>query len=57
MPDCVGLRKDGLNGNEGVTPDILVPWAERDTPFTKANKLLRALNKAVTNEPVMNSVK
>ncbi|MGA9507053.1 MAG: S41 family peptidase [Candidatus Sulfotelmatobacter sp.] len=47
MPDCVGFRKDGSNGNDGVTPDILVPWAERDTLFAKANKLLRALNKAV----------
>jgi hypothetical protein len=43
MPDCVGLRKDGSNGNDGVTPDILVPWASRDTPFMKASKLLRAL--------------
>ena len=47
MPDCLGFRKDGSNGNDGVTPDILVPWAERDTPFTKANKLLRALDKAL----------
>jgi hypothetical protein len=48
MPDCVGLRKDGSNGNDGVTPDVFVPWAERDTSFTKASKLLRALEKAVT---------
>jgi C-terminal processing protease CtpA/Prc len=47
MPDCVGLRKDGSNGNDGVTPDVLVPWVERDTSFTKANKLLRALEKTV----------
>ncbi len=47
MPDCVGLRKDGSNGNEGVTPDTLLPWAERDTPFTKANKLLQALDKVI----------
>lgn len=47
MPDCVGIRKDGSNGNEGVTPDVLVPWAPRDTPYTKAMKLLGALEKAV----------
>ena len=47
MPDCVGLRKDGSNGNEGVTPDTLLPWAERNTPFTKANKLLQALDKVI----------
>jgi hypothetical protein len=46
MPDCVGIRKDGSNGNDGVTPDDLVPWATRDTPFTKAIKLLGALEKA-----------
>lgn len=48
MPDCVGLRKDGSNGNDGVTPDVLVPWAARDTSFTKASKLLRALDKTRT---------
>jgi hypothetical protein len=47
MPDCVGLRKDGSNGNDGVTPDVLVPWAARDTPFTKASKLLRSVDKAL----------
>jgi hypothetical protein len=40
MPNCVGFRKDGTNANDGVTPDILVPWAARDTPFAKAAKLL-----------------
>jgi hypothetical protein len=45
IPDCVGLRKDGSNGNDGVTPDVLVPWATRDTPFTTATKLLRVLDK------------
>jgi hypothetical protein len=47
MPDCLGLRKDGSNGNDGVTPDVLVPWAARDTSFTRATKLLRALDKTV----------
>lgn len=45
MPDCVGLRGDGSNANDGVTPDVLVPWAARDTPYTKANKLLVYLGK------------
>ena len=47
MPDCVGLRKDGSNGNDGVTPDVFVPWAARDTPFTKASKLFRSVDKAL----------
>jgi len=45
IPDCVGLRRDGSNGNDGVTPDALVPWSTRDTSFTKATKLLQALDK------------
>jgi C-terminal processing protease CtpA/Prc len=45
MPDCVGFRRDGSNANDGVTPDVLVPWAARDTPYTKANKLLLYLGK------------
>jgi hypothetical protein len=46
MPNCVGIRKDGSNANDGVTPDILVPWAERDTPYVKAEKLVLVLKKA-----------
>jgi hypothetical protein len=45
IPDCVGFRKDGSNANDGVTPDILVPWAARDTPYSKANKLLLYIEK------------
>jgi hypothetical protein len=45
MPDCVGFRRDGSNANDGVTPDVFVPWAARDTPYTKANKLLVYLGK------------
>lgn len=40
MPDCVGFRSDGSNANDGLTPDVFVPWAGRDTPYRKANKLL-----------------
>lgn len=47
IPDCVGFRKDGSNANDGVTPDILVPWAARDTPYIKADKLLLYLEKTL----------
>jgi hypothetical protein len=50
MPDCVRLRKDGSDEVNGVIPDILVPWAERDTPYTKAVKLSHALNAALAAE-------
>jgi hypothetical protein len=43
MPDCVRLRKDSADEVAGVTPDILVPWAEWESPFTKTDKLWRAL--------------
>jgi hypothetical protein len=45
MPDCVRLRKDGSDEVAGVTPDVLVPWATWESPFTKADKLLRALSR------------
>jgi C-terminal processing protease CtpA/Prc len=47
MPDCVRLGKDGWDEVNGVTQDILVPWAERDTPYTKAVKLSHALHAAL----------
>jgi C-terminal processing protease CtpA/Prc len=43
MPDCVRLRADGSNEVAGITPDVLVPWAPRDTPFQRASKLAQAL--------------
>ena len=46
IPNCVGFRKDGSNANNGVTPDIFVPWEARDTPFTRADKLRAALDKS-----------
>ncbi len=39
MPDCVRLRSDGSNEVEGITPDVLVPWAGRDSPYQQARKL------------------
>ena len=50
MPDCVRLRKDGSDEVNGVIPDILVPWAQRDTPYTKDVKLSHALNAALAAE-------
>jgi hypothetical protein len=44
MPDCVRLRADGSNEVNGVTPDVLIPWAKRDSPYQRAQKLLKALN-------------
>jgi len=46
MPDCVRLRKDGSNEVAGVTPDVLVPWANWESPFTKADKMLRYLRRS-----------
>jgi hypothetical protein len=43
MPDCVHFRKDGMNANAGVTPDILVPWSGHDNSYLKAEKLFRSL--------------
>jgi len=45
MPDCVRLRKDGSDEVAGVTPDVLVPWANWESPFTKADKLLRQIRR------------
>ncbi len=39
MPDCVRLRADGSNEVAGVTPDMLVSWANRDSPYQQAHKL------------------
>jgi hypothetical protein len=43
LSDCVRLRADGLNEVSGVTPDILLPWVERDSRYQKAAKLKRWL--------------
>lgn len=39
LPDCVRWSVDGVNENEGVTPDVWVPWANRDSPYQQARKL------------------
>jgi hypothetical protein len=43
MPDCVRYRADGSNEVNGVTPDVLVPWAQHDSSFQKMQKLMKAL--------------
>jgi len=43
MPDSVRLRRDGSNEVAGVTPDVLVPWGDWESPFTKADKLVRVI--------------
>jgi len=48
MPDCVRLRADNSNEVDGVTPDVLVPWASRDTPVQRAHKLEDVLNATIS---------
>jgi peptidase S41-like protein len=43
MPDCVRLRRNGMNEAAGVTPDVLIPWSAHDSPAIKAEKLLESL--------------
>jgi hypothetical protein len=44
MPDCVRLRADGSDEVNGITPDVLVPWAKRDSAYQRVRKLMTALN-------------
>jgi C-terminal processing protease CtpA/Prc len=43
MPDCVRLRADGSDEVNGITPDLLVPWAGHDSDVQRAKKFLAAL--------------
>jgi len=43
IPDCIGLRFDGSNANNGVTPDVGVPWASDDKNLVRAQKLQSSL--------------
>lgn len=47
IPDCIRLRADGSNEVDGVTPDVFVPWAGRDTPIQRAHKLEVVLNATI----------
>ena len=50
MPDCVRYRKNGMNEVAGVTPDVLVPWSTHDSPYIKAQQVLRSLTAIVGTE-------
>jgi len=43
MPDCARFRAGGSNEVNGITLDILVPWAEPDTTYQRVRKLQSAL--------------
>jgi C-terminal processing protease CtpA/Prc len=43
MPDCVRFRADGSNEVNGITPNVLLAWAEHDSGFQRVKKLLAAL--------------
>jgi hypothetical protein len=45
MPDCVRFRADGTNEVAGITPDILIPWRQNDTPFQKAKRTIETIEK------------
>jgi peptidase S41-like protein len=49
MPDCVRLRADGSDEVNGITPDVLVPWAERDSEYQRVNKLVVAVQKTMNS--------
>jgi hypothetical protein len=44
MPDCIRFRADGSNENQGITPDVLLPWSGHDSDFEKTQKLLVRLD-------------
>lgn len=44
IPDCVRLRADGSDEVDGVTPDVLIPWAKRDSAYQRARKLIATLS-------------
>ncbi len=46
MPDCIRYRADGSDEVSGVTPDILLPWADRDSKYQESLKLKRWLETA-----------
>ncbi|MBV8477167.1 MAG: hypothetical protein JOZ36_10915 [Acidobacteria bacterium] len=44
MPDCVRLRADGSDEVNGITPDVLIPWAKRDSEYQRVQKLMTVLS-------------
>jgi hypothetical protein len=49
MPDCFQFRRDITSVGDGVTPDVLVPWRTRDTPYQRAERLVKALDELLPN--------
>jgi hypothetical protein len=43
MPDCVRTRADGSNAVAGVTPDVVLPLLDRDSPYQRARKVTEGL--------------
>lgn len=46
LPDCVRLRADGTNAVAGVTPDVVLPLLDRDSPYQRAVKVVAGLRDA-----------
>ncbi len=46
LSDCARIRADGSDEVAGVTPDILLPWADRDSRYQHAMKLKQFLEKS-----------
>ena len=46
MPDCARFRTDGSNAVDGITPDVVLPLLERDSPYQRAQKILAGLSRA-----------
>lgn len=43
MPDCVRFRANGSNEINGITPDIVVPWRQNDSPYQRAKRVTDTL--------------
>ncbi len=39
IPDCARIRADGTNAVAGVTPDVVLPLLDRDSPYQRAMKV------------------
>lgn len=45
LPDCLRLRADGSDEVSGIIPDVLLPWADRDSRYQQSVKLKRWLER------------
>ena len=45
LPDCERLRADGSDEVSGIIPDVLLPWADRDSRYQQSTKLKRWLER------------